>query len=109
MAITDPEVIRWCNEAVRPICERIRALQADIQALKSSYDGGIGDHFYIENPTQQQLDEVVEDGREGDSRLTRADILAFVALVPYGIGTTLGEGGNPATIAKPCVRHLITG
>lgn len=104
MAITDPQAIRFVNEAVRPLAERIRALRADIDAARATYDALPGPPFYGHGG------EAVEDGREaeGVSRLTGNDVLAFVALALDDLKNTMGDAGNAATIAKPCVRSLIT-
>jgi hypothetical protein len=104
MAINNPEAIRFCNEVVRPLCERVRALRADMNSARAAYDAGIGDLFFNFGA------EPVEDGREseGVSRLVGNDVLAFVALVLDSMKNTLNEPGNAATIAKPCVRSLVT-
>ena len=103
--INDPEAIRFCNEVVRPLSERIRALKADIDAVRAAYDGGIGEFFFNHGG------EAIDDGREGEgvSRLTGNDVLAFVDLVPYGLKTMLDAPGVPAIISKPCVRTFVTG
>lgn len=105
MPIDDPQAIRFTNEVVRPLCERIRSLKADIDAARASYDGTVGTFFFGHNA------ETVEDGRaaEGVSRLTGNDVLAFVDLVLYQQKAALDAVGVPAIIAKPCVRSLITG
>lgn len=104
MAITDPQAIRFVNEVVRPLCERVRALRADINSARAAYDGGIGDLFFNFGV------DAVSDGREseGVSRLVGNDVLAFVALVLDSMKNTLNDPGNAALIAKPCVRSLIT-
>lgn len=104
MAITDAEAIRFVNEVVRPLSERVRGLSADINAARAKYDALNGPPFYGHGA------EAVEDGREaeGVSRLTGNDVLAFVALALDDLKNTMGDAGNAATIAKPCVRSLIT-
>ena len=103
MAITDPQAIRFVNEVVRPVCERIRALKADIDAIRASYDGGIGDFFF-----NHGAEEIVDNREnEGVSRLTGNDVLAFVDVVPYQMKALLDTVGVPAVISKPCVRTLI--
>lgn len=104
MAINDPEAIRFCNEVVRPICERLRALKADIDAMRAAYDGGIGEHFFGHGA------EPIEDGRaaEGVSRLDGNDVLAFVDLVPYQLKAFFDAAGVQNVISKPCVRTLVT-
>ena len=102
--ITDPEAIRFCNEVVRPLCERVRGLRADINSARAAYDAGIGDLFFSHGA------EAVSDGREaeGVSRLVGNDVLAFVALVLDSMKNTLNDAGNAAVVAKPCVRALVT-
>lgn len=98
MSITDPQAILACNEGLRPLCERIRSLHADINAFRAKYDGQFGALFYGHNA------EPIEDGREaeGASRLIGNDMLAFVQLILYDLKATLDNPGNAATIAKPC-------
>lgn len=105
MPITDPQAIKFSNEVVRPLCERIRALKADIDAARAQYDGSVGTFFYNHGG------EAVEDGREaeGVSRLTGNDVLAFVDVVLYQHKNLYDTTGIPAVIANPCVRSLITG
>jgi len=104
MPINDPEAIRFVNEVVRPVCERIRALKADIDAMRAAYDGGIGDHFFNHGA------EPIEDGREaeGVSRLEGNDVLAFVSLVPYSLKDFFDAPGVAPVISKPCVRFLVS-
>ena len=103
--IDDPQAIRFVNEVVRPLCERVRALRADINAARAAYDAGIGDLFFTHGA------EAVVDRREaeGVSRLVGNDVLAFVALVLDSMKNTLNDAGAQVTVAKPCVRGLITG
>ena len=103
MAITDPEAIRFVNEVVRPLCERVRALSADINAARAKYDALNGPPFFGHGA------ENVVDNRqaEGVSQLTGNDVLAFVALVLDSIKNTLDVAGNAALVSKPCVRMLL--
>jgi len=111
MAITDPQAIRYVNEVVRPLCERIRALKAEIDASRVAYDGGVGDLFWNHGG------EAIEDGRdtEGISRLTGNDVLAWNTLANYELKALLDGGsvntvpGAGVTIAKPCVNPLRAG
>jgi hypothetical protein len=102
--ITDPQAIRFVNEVVRPLCERARALKADLDAARAAYDGGIGDFFYGHDT------EDIDDGRaaEGVSRLKGSDVLAWVAFQLYSQKDAMEAGGIPAVIAKPCVRGIVT-
>lgn len=105
MAINDPQAIKFVDEVVRPLCERIRALKADIDSARVAYDAGIGELFAGFGK------EPIEDGREaeGVSRLKGDDVLAFVDLVLYQMrDNVLGKVGGSEVIARPCVRSLIT-
>lgn len=100
--IDNPEAIRFTNEVVRPMCEKIRALKAEIDSARVSYDGGIGDYFFTHGA------EAVEDGREaeGVSRLTGNDVLAFVSATLYDLKAAIEANNGEVTVAKPCVRPL---
>ncbi len=102
MSITDPVAIRFVNETVRPLCEKVRALKAEIDSARATYDAGVGAVFFNNGG------EAIEDGREaeGVSRLTGNHVLAFNTLVLYDLKAVLDAVGAEATIAVPCVRPL---
>jgi hypothetical protein len=97
--ITDPQAIRFVNEAIRPLCEQLRALKANIDSATYQWNGTIA--ALIPNDVAEKL----EDGRaaEGVSRLTGADIRAVVAILA-AVRTAVTD----ATVSKPCVRPLVT-
>ena len=99
--ITSPEAIRYTNEVVRPMCERLRALKAEIDSALVTYNAGLGDVFY------NDAAGLVDDGREdeGVSRLTGNDILLVITQL-QAIQTQLNGGGVANVIAKPFVRPL---
>ena len=96
MAITNPESIRFVNEQVRPLCEKVRALNAEINAMQTLWFSGL-------NNTFPNTTEAVDDGRdsEGVSRLTGANINSAV-----GILIAMEGASNAEIIQKPCVRPL---
>lgn len=96
MAITDPEAVRFVNEQVRPLCEKARAMVAEILALQTVWFGGLNASF----PNDATA---LDDGREaqGVSRLTGAQINSAV-----GILLAMSGASNAEIIAKPCVRPL---
>jgi hypothetical protein len=104
VTISDPQAIKFCNEVVRPLCERARGLKADIDAARAAYDGYLGGFFYGHDT------EAVDDGRqaEGLSRLLGSDVLAFVAIMLYNEKAFLETSGTPEVIAKACVRLHVT-
>lgn len=94
--ITDPQAIRFTNETVRPLCEKLRALAAEIAAAQTIWFGGINALF--PNDTT-----ALADGREneGVSRLTGANVNSAMGVLIAVAGAT-----NAEIIAKPCVRPL---
>lgn len=109
MPITDTSAIRFCNEAIRPLAERLRELEANIGAAlawwNSAHAGNTLGAVFTGN-----LGETVEDGRanEGVSRLSGNDVALVVTQLDT-IHTALNQTGVPAIIQKPCVRAMITG
>jgi hypothetical protein len=95
--ITDPQAIRFVNEAIRPLCEQLRSLKANIDAATFSW-------ATIAALVPNDAGELLEDGRaaEGVSRLTGADIRAVVAILG-NVRTAVVD----ATVSKPCVRPLL--
>lgn len=93
--ISNPQAIRFVNEQVRPLCERLRALKAEFDALAPVWYGGM--NTIIGSSAQDSI----ADGREaeGISRLTSNDVTnavaQFLAITP-----------NSEIIAKPCVNPL---
>lgn len=96
MAITNNEAVRFVNEQVRPLCEKTRALIAEIDALKTVWFAGLNLDF----PNDETN---LADGRagEGVSRLSGADINSAV-----GILIAIAAASNAEIISKPCVRAL---
>jgi len=92
--ITDPQAIRFVNEQVRPLCERARALKAEIDAMTTAWYGGINAKFPNDSSP-------LVDGRaaEGVSQLTGAQVNSAV-------GQLIGIAPNAEIVAAPCVRPL---
>jgi hypothetical protein len=99
--ITNTEAIRFTNEVVRPMAEKLRALKAEIDGALTTYNAGVGSVFYNASA------EEIADGRaaEGVSRLTGNDVLLLITQLQT-IQTQLDGGGVANVIAKPCVRPL---
>lgn len=95
--IVNPEAIKFVNEQVRPLCEKARALVAEIQAMQSPWYGGL--NLVIMNTADD-----IADGRdaEGVSRLKGSDVNSAV-----GILLAIVAASNAEIIAKPCVHPLI--
>ena len=95
------ESIKFVNEQVRPAAEKLRALQAELNAMLTTWHSGIGTAMTAD------LAAPIEDGREaeGISRLTANDVVNLMAAVT-DVQAALDEVGRAAVIAKPCVRPL---
>lgn len=94
--ITDPEVIKFANEQIRPLAEEIRAIKARLAAMQIKWEGGISSKVPNDG-------SILLDGRasQGVSVLTGSDINQEVGNM---IGTA--EEVNDQIIEKPCVRPL---
>lgn len=100
--INNPEAIRFVNEVVRPMCEKLRALKAEIDSARASYDARIGTYFAGHGL------EPIADNREseGVSRLIGNDVLAFNAFALYTLKAAFEAPGVAELISRPCVRPL---
>ena len=99
--ITDPVAIKWANEELRPMAERLRDLNALVDDTLVAWFAGL--NTVIPNSATQDLD----DGREaeGVSRLTGADIHSFMTQVAT-IQTQFDGAGVMDVIDLPTVRAL---
>ena len=101
MAITNTECIRFTNEVIRPMAEKLRAIKAEIDAHMLTWHGGLGAIFTAD------MAGAVEGGREneGVSRLTGNDVVGIVNQIEQ-LQTQLNGAGVMTVIAKPCVRAM---
>ena len=99
--ITNAESIRFVNEQLRPMAERLRNLYAVAIELSGVW------HSSISAIIGDSADDDIIDNREaeGVSRLTAEDISNLIAKVDV-ILTQFGQPGVLDTIRKPCVRGL---
>ncbi|MCC6798313.1 MAG: hypothetical protein IT366_24585 [Candidatus Hydrogenedentes bacterium] len=99
--ITDPEVVKFVNEQLHPIAERIRADKVQLKAAFVAWQLKIVDKVPADDK------EILEDGRdkEGVTRLSGADLHAFInVLTKYNI--VGDEIGIDDIVEKLCVRPL---
>lgn len=100
-AITNAEAIRFVNEQIRPMAERLRDLNALLDDTQARwFGGGISSFFSLGTDT-------VDDGRDsqGVSRLTAQDVTNLMTQ----IGTIVAQfdgAGVMDVINKPTVRPL---
>lgn len=94
--IDNPNTVKFTNEVVRPLCEKVRAINALIDSAATQWFAGV-------NTTVPNTAEVLDDGRtsEGVSILTGADINSAM-----GILINMKTASNAEIISKPCVRAL---
>lgn len=101
--ITSAEVVKFCNEDLRPVCETIRNLKAKMENLQLQYyntisaeiGGNTGvDDMLIDNREEQGVTQI--DGNDISGVITQT--AAIIAL--------LEEPGVMNVIEKPCVRAL---
>lgn len=92
--ITDPRIIKFVNEQVRPLCEEARALKARIASATTDWFAGL-------NALTPNDASAVADNRdaEGASRLTGADVNSAV-----GNLISAHDAINDQVVSKPCVR-----
>ncbi len=99
MPVTNPEAIRFVNEAIRPIAE-------DMRDLKIRIDAAIVSYFLIDGEFATDAD-TIEDGRdaEGVSRLVSSDVKNLVTQM-QAYQTQLNGGGVGDVVSKPTVRKV---
>lgn len=103
MAITNAGAIRFVNERIRPVAEKIRDLRAEMTDHKAVWFQGIS--AVVPN----SMAETLEDGREaeGVSRLTGADINNMVTRMDELL-TVLDAPNAMDVVNKTVVRPLTT-
>lgn len=99
--ITDPEAIRYCNEVLHPLAEKIRALDAEMSSALITYNAGVGDVFY------NNTGEIIMDGREAEGipRNTGNDALLMVTQM-QAFKAQMDGAGVRNVISSWCVRPL---
>jgi hypothetical protein len=102
MAITDPQAVRFANEVIRPTCERLRLLKADVDAAVAAWFSGVNTRF-------PNTSETLTDGRAGDgvSVLTGADVNNVMTQL-LTFQTQLNGGGVNDVVSKPCTKFLVS-
>ena len=100
--IIDPVVIRFCNEQLRPLAETLRDGKVFGAEVRAVWDDQISALLAANADS-----DPIEDGRdaEGVSRLTKADIVAFMAVVT-AMAASLDAPGTMTVIRKPTVRSV---
>lgn len=97
--ITNPQALAFVRDRIRPLCEKARALNAEIDDMTTAWFAGINVMFPNDSSP-------VQDGREaeGVSRLTGANINSAAGNLIDTAATI-----NEQIIALPCVNPLRAG
>lgn len=100
--ITDPQVIKFSNENLRPLAEDLRRVKAALDDAEALYNLEISGLL-----SGNVAGDPVIDGRvgQGVTVLTKGDINAFLQVLNT-LKTDLDVAGVSDTILKPCVRPL---
>ncbi len=100
--ITDPEVVRFLGEEIRPLAERLRDLDAKITSVLVRWNTIISPAI-----SANVNGDLIEDGRaaQGISRVTKADLVNLVTIL-NNINAEFGGGGKRDVLDKPTVRAL---
>ncbi len=100
--MNDPETIRFVNERLRPLAEKLHALDVEMQDTNAAY--------VLLQANLGNAEDSVEDGREaqGVSRLTVGDLQNFISQVRAIVSVFDGTGVRDV-IRKPTVRKLKIG
>ena len=101
--ITNAEAIKFANEVVRPLAERVR--NGDVMATEAWRKWTAGKSDLFPNDATALGDR---RDAEGVSRLTGADIHTFMNVVA-SMGQLLDAIGVRDTVRKPCVRDITIG
>ena len=99
--ITDTTAIKFSNEQIRPISEKLRNLYYECKVMQQDWFNGVNTVIPYDNT------EVLDDSRSvnGDSILTGQDIGGIMTQVGAFI-TMIEQAGVLGVVQKPCVRTM---
>ena len=97
--ITDPQVIKFCNEVVRPLADKLIGVDAVITAETITWVAEVAPSLASAADA-----DIVDDGASEDGRtpLTKADIINFVTQLA-ALTTLWSAAGVRDVISKPHV------
>lgn len=99
MAITNEEAIKFSNEQVRPMAEKMRNLYYEMKAMQADWYNGLS------SVIPADTGEIIQDNRTSDSDLSGNDIVGIMVQVDEYIAQ-IEASGVLGVIQKPCVRKL---
>ena len=100
--ITNPEIIAFTSKTMRPLCERIRALDYEMKAAVIAWNEAKTASGITNNS------DPLMDGREaeGISRLLASDLFNVMATIVPALEAVCVTGNYELYISKPCVEPL---
>jgi len=110
--ITDPQVIKFVNEELRPACDRLVSALRTARQLSADYSaGGLGALVAGTSPLQQSYvadGSTNPDGTKGDGRtqLLGYDVDLCVGQVNALVAWIATQSGMEAAVTKPSVNTL---
>lgn len=102
MAITNEEAIKFSNEQVRPMAEKMRNLYYEMKSMQTDWYNGMSAVIPAD------VAEILEDGRTSDSDLSGNDIVGLMIQVDEYI-QQIEAAGVLNVVSKPCVRSVEVG
>lgn len=100
--ITDPVYLKFVNERLRPMCERLRDIDLEIQDILTAWNGWVK-----QTVTANVASDPVADGRdaEGVTRLTKNDVKVAVDVFVLVEAAISSLATNRDEINYPTVRN----
>ena len=94
--IDSPLAIAFCNEHVRPMCERLRAIEAELEDFANRWNE-VSSLFPADSSP-------VVDGRDDVIPLTGYDITLMAGDAATALAALQTDSDLKNSFAKPCVR-----
>lgn len=106
MAITNEVVVSFLNQTLRPLCERLRAVQVELETSRVAYQ--VGPMATVAAAVGADPVEVVDDGRatEGVNQLSADEVAAAMGLLNDIAAAVAANPAGLAAMHKACVRPL---
>lgn len=102
--ITNAEVKKFSDDVLRPLCEKLRALDHEMQEASNRWTA-VKTAAGLSNNSDS-----IQDGRdtEGVSRLVSSDIYNVMATIVPALEAVFATSWYRTYIAKPCVRPFVS-
>lgn len=98
-AITDQQALKFVDERIRPLAEKIRQLEAEVEGMELEWFSGL-------DFSQTGTDTIENRSSEGLPTLTWNEIGSMITILTAARDTVTETGGGPGLVEKVCVRPL---